>query len=56
MTSEANEYAIEQGLLFSEVSSFKRKNIEMVLKMIKSRVSKAISEGRVQAENRIRPF
>ncbi|TNV85388.1 hypothetical protein FGO68_gene11856 [Halteria grandinella] len=56
MTSEANEYAIEQGLLFSEVSSFKRKNIEMVLKMIKSRVSKAISEGRVKAENRIRPF
>ena len=41
---EAQEFALSKDALFNEVSSIKRKNIELVLKMLKTRVGRKISE------------
>ena len=43
---EAQELAQNKGILFNEVSSLKRKNIELVLKMLRTRTSRLISEYR----------
>jgi len=41
---EAQEFAQTRGLLFNEVSAHKRKNIELVLKMLRTRASRILSE------------
>ena len=38
------EFAQSCGVMFSEVSSTKRKNIELVLKMLRTRTARIISE------------
>jgi Ras-related protein Rab-5C len=39
---DAQAYAQENGFMLAEVSCTKRKNIEMVLKMVKNRVAKHV--------------
>lgn len=41
--------------MFTEVSSHKRKNIEMVLKMLKIKASKMLQDGAFN-EDRIKPL
>ena len=43
---EGQEFAQARGLLFNEVSCSKRKNIDLVMKMIKIRVTKMLGEQR----------
>ena len=48
----AYEYAQSKGYLFSEISALKRRNIEMVIKMITNRASKMVSPNNEQVESR----
>ena len=41
---EAQEFAQTKGLLFNEVSSLKRKNIELVLKMLRTRTARMLAD------------
>ncbi|CDW86805.1 UNKNOWN [Stylonychia lemnae] len=41
---EAQEFAQIKGILFNEVSSLKRKNIELVLKMLRTRTARLLSD------------
>jgi len=43
---EVQEFAQNKGILVNEVSSIKRKNIELVLKMLKTRTGRLLSEHR----------
>jgi Ras family len=44
-TQEASDYALEKGYMFTEVSAFKHKNIELLLKMLKIKAAKLRSDG-----------
>eukprot|EP00347_Sterkiella_histriomuscorum_P015959 403355036 len=43
---QAQEFAQSKGILFNEVSSLKRKNIELVLKMLRTRTARLLSENK----------
>jgi translation initiation factor 2 alpha subunit (eIF-2alpha) len=55
---EGEEYALSRGFLFSEVSSLKRKNIELLLRKLRSKVSKLLANDKQQrvTEDRIKSY